>query len=34
LRINQPGDRYEREADRMADALMRMPEPGLQRKPT
>ena len=34
LRINQPGDRYEREADRMADVVMRMPDPGLQRKPT
>jgi len=34
LRINQPGDRFEREADRMADVVMRMPEPGLQRKPT
>lgn len=26
LRINQPGDRFEREADRAADAVMRMPE--------
>jgi len=34
LHINQPSDRYEREADRMADVVMRMPEPGLQRKPT
>ena len=33
LRINQPGDRFEREADRMADVVMRMPA-GLQRKPT
>ncbi len=34
LRINQPGDRFEQEADRVADQVMRMPEPGLQRKPT
>ncbi len=34
LRINQPGDRYEQEADRVAEQVMRMPEPGLQRKPT
>ena len=34
LHINQPGDRFEREADRMAELVMRMPEPGLQRKPT
>ena len=27
LRINQPGDRYEREADRMADTVTRMPAP-------
>jgi hypothetical protein len=33
LRIGQPGDVYEQEADRVADALMRMPEPGVQRKP-
>ena len=39
LRIGQPGDRYEQEADRVADAVMRMPEPGeleeetLQAKP-
>ena len=25
LTVNQPGDRYEREADRVADAVMRMP---------
>ena len=30
LRIGQPGDVYEHEADRVADALMRMPEPGVQ----
>jgi outer membrane protein OmpA-like peptidoglycan-associated protein len=27
LTVNQPGDRFEQEADRMADAVMRMPEP-------
>lgn len=30
LRIGQPGDKYEQEADRVADAVMRMPEPGVQ----
>lgn len=29
LKIGQPGDKYEPEADRMADAVMRMPEPGV-----
>lgn len=33
LTINQPNDRYEQEADRVADAVMRMPEPGVQRQP-
>ena len=33
LRIGQPRDKYEQEADRMADAVMRMPEPHLQRQP-
>jgi hypothetical protein len=28
LAINQPGDRYEQEADRIAGQVMRMPEPG------
>ena len=32
LRIGQPGDKYEQEADRVADAVMRMPEPGVQRQ--
>jgi len=32
LKIGQPGDKYEQEADRMADAVMRMPEPGVQRE--
>jgi hypothetical protein len=27
LRIGRPGDKYEQEADRVADAVMRMPEP-------
>ena len=33
LRIGQPGDKYEQEADQVADAVMRMPEPGVQRQP-
>ena len=32
LRIGQPGDVYEQEADRVADAVMRMPEMGVQRQ--
>ncbi len=32
LKINEPGDPYEQEADRVADAVMRMPEPGVQRE--
>ena len=34
LTVNQPGDRYEQEADRMADQVMRMAAPGdaIQRK--
>ena len=28
LRINEPGDEYEQEADQVADQVMRMPEPG------
>ncbi len=31
LAINTPGDEYEQEADRVADKVMRMPEPKLQR---
>jgi hypothetical protein len=31
LKINEPGDRYEQEADRIADRVMRMPEPKIQR---
>ena len=33
LMVNQPGDKYEQEADRVADQVMRMPEPDIQRKP-
>ena len=32
LTINQPGDAYEQEADRVADQVMRMPAPQVQRK--
>jgi len=32
LRIGQTGDVYEQEADRVADAVMRMPEPEMQRQ--
>jgi hypothetical protein len=32
LKVGQPGDVYELEADRMADAVMRMPEPAVQRR--
>ena len=31
LEVNTPGDEFEQEADRVADQVMRMPEPGLQR---
>lgn len=31
LRVNTPGDAYEQEADRVAEEVMRMPEPQLQR---
>ena len=34
LTVNQPGDRYEQEADRVADQIMCLPEPSLQRQPT
>jgi hypothetical protein len=33
LKVGQPGDKYEQEADRLADAVMRMPEQGVQRQP-
>jgi peptidoglycan hydrolase-like protein with peptidoglycan-binding domain len=32
LRVGQPNDQYEQEADRVAEQVMRMPEPGLQRQ--
>jgi hypothetical protein len=32
LVVGQPGDKYEQEADRVADAVMQMPEPGVQRQ--
>jgi hypothetical protein len=34
LTIGQPNDRYEQEADRMADLVMRMSEPEMWRAPT
>ena len=33
LGIGPPGDRFEREADRVADRVLRMPEPVVQMKP-
>jgi len=33
LKIGQPGDKYEQEADRVADAVMRMSEPQVRRQP-
>ncbi len=32
LRIGQPGDKYEQEADRVAEQVMRMPEPQVQQQ--
>lgn len=32
LKIGQPGDKYEQEADRIADKVMSMPEPNIQRQ--
>ena len=34
LKINEPGDEYEQEAYRVAEQVMRMPEPQLQAAPT
>ena len=34
LKIGQPKDKYEQEADRMAEQVMRMPEPNIRRKPS
>ncbi len=33
LKIGQPNNMYEQEADRVADQVMRMPDPLIQRKP-
>jgi hypothetical protein len=33
-KIGQPNDVYEQEADRIADQVMRMPEPAIHPKPT
>lgn len=32
LKISQPGDKYEHEADRVAEQVMRIPEPTVQRE--
>ena len=32
LKVGQPGDKYEQEADRIAEQVMRMPEPQVQRE--
>ncbi|HBB32822.1 MAG TPA: hypothetical protein DDZ80_01600 [Cyanobacteria bacterium UBA8803] len=32
LKISEPGDKYEQEADRVANEVMRMPEPSVQRQ--
>ena len=34
LKIGRPGDKYEQEADRVADLVMRMPDPFISTKPT
>ncbi len=34
LKIGQPNDVYEQEADRVAEQVMRMPEPDVNLKPT
>jgi len=34
LTINQPVDKYEQEADRVAEEVTHMPDPTIQRKPT
>lgn len=34
LRIDLPNDTYEQEADRVADQVMRMPEPEIRPQPT
>lgn len=32
LKIGEPGDKYEQQADRIADEVMRMPDPAIQRQ--
>lgn len=34
LKIGQPGDKYEQEADQLAEEVMSMPEPEVRQKPT
>jgi hypothetical protein len=34
LKIGRPDDRYEQEADQVAEQVLRMPAPVVQRKPT
>lgn len=34
LAVNPPDDRHEEEADRVAEQVMRMPQPRIQRAPT
>ena len=34
LAVGQPGDKYEQEADHVAEMVMRMPDTAVQRKPT
>jgi hypothetical protein len=34
VEVSDPNDEYEREADRVADQVMRIPDPTVQRKPT
>jgi hypothetical protein len=34
LTVGEPNDVYEQEADRVAEQVMRMPEPGMRFKPT
>ena len=34
LKIGQPNDKYEQEADRIAEQVMRMKDPEVQRSPT
>ena len=34
LNVGEPNDKFEQEADRVADVVMRMPETGIHLKPT